>query len=158
MEFSEVYPNELHISTRQPDSLAEFKNLNVKCCFDNARVASSVNILFLCILPSQLTNVIQDIKPYLSDKCIIYSFVTSASIINLKNFLPDCMCRNFMLKPSYKFTKNISEIDNKLNENWNFSQNVTDCLRNMDMVKITDPFLMANGYYFVIFLYYIIRS
>ena len=119
--------------------LAYFKNKNVRCCYDNARVASSVNILFLCVLPSQLPLVVQDIKTHLPDKCIIYNLVQTESAQHFKNLICDEVCRSFIIKPDLNLNKKF------MDSSWNFSLSVTEALGSLDIIKMSNPFADSEG-------------
>jgi hypothetical protein len=145
LEFADVSPAELHLSTRQPDALIELNQLGVKCFFDNARIASSVNILFLCVLPNQLPHVIEELKKSLHEQCIIYSFVTSVTCLSLRNSLLKSESRRFVIKAELTLTKNLDKFHARLGETWNFSASVLDCLRNINLIAMTNPFLNEEG-------------
>lgn len=108
----------------------------VKCYFENALIAKSVNILFICVLPSQLQNVIDEIKPVLLDKCIVYSFVRTESPHHLKNLLGN---KINIIKPSYLINLNVTEIPK-----WNYSLELSECLLDEEMVEVTNPFAANN--------------
>lgn len=109
---------------------------DVKCYFDNTLIAKSVNILFICVLPSQLQNVIDEIKPVLLDKCIVYSFVRTESPQHLKNLLGN---KINIIKPSYLINLNVTEIPK-----WNYSLELSECLLDEEMVEVTNPFGTNN--------------
>ena len=111
----------------------------MRCCYDNARVASSVNILFLCVLPSQLPLVVQDIKTHLPDKCIIYNLVQTESAQHFKNLICDEVCRSFIIKPDLNLNKKF------MDSNWNFSLSVTEALGSLDIIKMSNPFADSEG-------------
>ncbi len=119
--------------------LGYFKSKNVRCCFENAKVASSVNILFICVLPSQLEIVINEIKRSLPDKCIIYNLVRVETESHLKNLLHDAMCKIFVVKPEYLSNKKINEY------NWNYSLSITESLNTLEMIKMSNPFANSSG-------------
>ena len=141
LEYADVYPNELQISTRQYDTLTYFKNKNVNCFFNNAKVASSVNILFICVLASQLQLVVEDIKKYLPNKSIIYCFVQTETGLHLKNLIHESTCGPFIIKPDYFITNKF----NDLNFKWNFSKEVNELLINKDYIPLINPFGEKDG-------------
>ena len=53
--------NQIKLSTRRPEGLLEYQAQGVKCSYDNAGVASSCEVLFLCCLPAHLQRVAADI-------------------------------------------------------------------------------------------------
>ncbi|CAF0739434.1 unnamed protein product [Brachionus calyciflorus] len=136
LEYSEVYPNELQISTRQPELLKEFHRKNIKCYYDNRRLINSVNIAFICVLPSQLEQVVKDIKDYLPEKCIIYCLVRPYSGIQLKNFFNNGIVESFILKPEFNFTDNFKQSV----INWNFTLDIFESFNKTDLVNAVNPF------------------
>ena len=52
---------QLKLSTRRPEGLLEYQAQGVKCCYDNAEIAASCEVLFLCCLPAHLPRVAADI-------------------------------------------------------------------------------------------------
>lgn len=116
------------------------KEKGVECFFDNRKLATTVNILFLCVLPSQLQSVIDEIKADLPRKCIIYSLVRTIPSARLKNLInPDIdLC---IFKPHYHYNPNQSQIFSK----WNFSLDILTSLNNVDMINLTNPLNKADG-------------
>lgn len=120
--------------------LVDLIKKNVRCYFDNALIAKSVNILFLCVLPTQLQNVIDDIKPYLPERCIIYSLVRTEAPLHIKNLLGNI---TNIIKPNYLINLNITNLSK-----WNYSLNLTECLLEDEMIETTNPFLSHDGSFF----------
>ena len=121
-------------------SLACFKKKNIRCYYDNAYIASSVNILFICVLPSQLQLVIDDIKTSVLDKCIIYNFVRAETPLHLKNLLGEISPKTNIIKPTYL-------VNLKINDgpiNWNYSLNMIECLSSDDIIEATNPFVNSE--------------
>lgn len=111
--------------------------MNIRCYYDNAHIANSVDILFICVLPSQLQLVIDDIKSSVRNKCIIYNFVRAESPLHLKNLLGETNPKTNIIKPTYL-------VNLKMNErsvNWNHSLNMIECLSSGDMIEATNPFM-----------------
>ena len=114
----------------------------VRCYFDNAKIASSVNILFICVLPSQLPNVVDDIKRHLVDKCIVYNFVRTESPQHLKNLLGELNSKTNIIKPNHLI--NINVADSELSR-WDFSLDLVECLESEEMLEMTNPFVNYDG-------------
>lgn len=136
IEFAGVQPSEIRISTRQPDLLTDLKSKQVMCFFNNAKLASSVNMLFLCVLPSQLPPILDEIKKCLPEKCIIYSFVPGFSENSLRNLLNETQCNKYIIKSNVAFNENAD----LLLPQWNNSLNIVESLCAMDMISLINPF------------------
>ena len=97
-------------------------------------------ILFLCVLPHQLQSVIDEIKPVLPKKCIIYSFVRTIPQNRLKNLIkPDDIA--YIFKPNYTYNPNPHEKQMK----WNFSLDISESLYKYEMFSLTNPLSNRNG-------------
>jgi len=59
----------------------------VACTNNNALVASSVSILFICCLPTQLPSVAADIRDTLTDRTLVFSVVTAVPVSRLQRLL-----------------------------------------------------------------------
>lgn len=104
-------------------------------------MASSVNILFLCVLPSQIELVVNEIKNCLPDRCIIYSLVRSVSDSHLKNLLNPAQSNIFIMKPEYAIN---SELDSP-SKKWKYFVDVIECLESMDTIEMCNPFGLETG-------------
>ncbi|KAK7819937.1 hypothetical protein U0070_007629 [Myodes glareolus] len=124
----------LHISTRRPESLVEFQKLGVRCLYDNASVASVAKVLFLCCLPSQLPNICLKIQNKLEKTCIVYSFVSAIPLPRLKLLLN----HTNILRPQYHFTE---EFDN----DWGDAKEITAVLQDLEVIRGTYPYSNVGG-------------
>jgi hypothetical protein len=134
LEFSEVYPNEMEISTRQPDSLGFFTNQNIKCYFDNAQVARFAEILFLCVLPTQLGMVIDEIKNNLNPNCTIYSLIRTETEVNLKNLLYWTPIPFTIIKPEYSIN------EKTLKSKWDYTMDTIENMKSLELIESLNPF------------------
>lgn len=134
LEFSEVYPNEMEISTRQPDSLGFFANQNIKCYFDNAQVARFAEILFLCVLPTQLGMVIDEIKNHLNQHCTVYSVIRTETEVNLKNLLYWTPKTIAIIKPTYAIN------DKTLKSKWDYMIDTIENMKSLELIESLNPF------------------
>lgn len=134
LEFSEVYPNEIEISTRQPDSLGFFLNQNIKCYFDNAQVARFAEILFLCVLPTQLGMVIDEIKDDLNQHCTIYSVIRTETEVSLKNLLYWTPKSIAIIKPTYAIN------DKTLKSKWDYTIDTIENMKSLELIESLNPF------------------
>ena len=64
------------VSTRQHAKLQELKEVGVRCMYDNRTVATQAQLLFLCCLPSHMSDVLHDIGhgTMTETPTILYSF------------------------------------------------------------------------------------
>ncbi|CAB3992931.1 Hypothetical predicted protein, partial [Paramuricea clavata] len=85
LDLGVVSASNLYISTRCPENLEEFQNKGVYCCFDNVMVGKTVDILFLCCLPSQLNTVSKDLRGNVAG--LVYSFVAGMSLARITQLL-----------------------------------------------------------------------
>lgn len=116
------------------------KEKGVECFFDNRKLATTVNVLFICVLPHQLQSVIDEIRPVLPKKCIIYSLVRTIPQNRLKNLIkPDDV--SYIFKPSYTYNSNTHEKQMK----WNFSLDIIESLYKFEMFSLTNPLCNRNG-------------
>ena len=59
----------LHVSTRQPHLLRPFKQeFGVESVFDNQKVAAKCDIIFVCVLPSQVQEVFKEIREVITER------------------------------------------------------------------------------------------
>ena len=96
-----------------------------------------MNILFICVLPSQLQDVIDDIKPNLPDTCIVYSFVRSEYPLHLKNLLGELNFKTNIIKPNYTVNMKLNHTDS----NWNYMANISESLASQETIEMTNPFI-----------------
>lgn len=58
----------------------EFKKLGIQCFYCNSSLVEWANVIFLCCLPSQLSNICAEIQTSLGKACIVYSFVAAVPL------------------------------------------------------------------------------
>ncbi|XP_059108881.1 NADP-dependent oxidoreductase domain-containing protein 1 isoform X1 [Peromyscus eremicus] len=129
-----IPPESLQISTRRPESLAEFQKQGVRCLYDNPAVANWASVLFLCCLPSQLPNICLEIQSKLEKTCTVYSFVSAIPIPRLKLLLN----HTNILRPQYHFAEDIDDI-------WGENKEITDVLQDPVVLRATCPYSNAGG-------------
>ncbi|XP_075803658.1 NADP-dependent oxidoreductase domain-containing protein 1 [Microtus pennsylvanicus] len=125
---------DLHISTRRPESLVEFQKLGVQCLYDNASVASWAKVLFLCCLPSQLPNICLEIQNKLEKTCFVYSLVSAIPLPRLKFLLN----HSNILRPQYHFTEPFGDI-------WGETKEMTAVLQDPEVIRGTYPYSDVGG-------------
>ncbi|XP_055449098.1 NADP-dependent oxidoreductase domain-containing protein 1 [Psammomys obesus] len=123
----------LWISTRRPESLAELQKLGVRCSCDNPSLASWAKVLFLCCLPAQLPNICLEIQNKLERTCLVYSFVSAIPLPRLKLLLN----HTNILRPHYQF----EDSDNI----WGQNQSMADALKDPEILRATCPYCNIGG-------------
>ena len=58
-------------------SIVELQEKGITCMYDNKTVASSCHLLILCVLPSQLPAIGEEIKGHISPRCLVYRYATT---------------------------------------------------------------------------------
>ncbi|XP_078000954.1 NADP-dependent oxidoreductase domain-containing protein 1-like [Glandiceps talaboti] len=129
LTYADVEPNELRISTRRPETLGELQERGVKCFHNNAHLAASVHVLFLCVLPSQLPTVAEEIRGKISSHCVVYSFVSAVPIPRLRQILKT----THIIKPEMTWSS-----DN-VDKEWNLELDINSTLENPASVDATCP-------------------
>nr|XP_002731105.1 PREDICTED: NADP-dependent oxidoreductase domain-containing protein 1-like [Saccoglossus kowalevskii] len=129
LTYADVAPNELRISTRRPETLGDLQERGVQCFHNNALLASSVHVLFICVLPSQLSTVAAEIRTKISSHCTVYSFVSAVPITRLKQILR----ATHIIKPEI-----IWSLDN-IDKPWNNSLSISTTLEDPISVDVTCP-------------------
>ncbi|XP_053366272.1 NADP-dependent oxidoreductase domain-containing protein 1 [Clarias gariepinus] len=92
-------PSNINMSTKRPDTLGEFSDRGVKCYFDNRRLATWADVIFLCVLPSHLRHVCAELHSQLPAHCLVYSFTSAVQLQRLTKLLD----HTFVVKPQYGF-------------------------------------------------------
>ncbi|XP_071963820.1 NADP-dependent oxidoreductase domain-containing protein 1-like [Antedon mediterranea] len=129
LTYANVDPEDIKVSTRKPETLSSLKEKGVRCCNDNASVASSVDVLFFCVLPSQLPTVAKDIADHLKDHTIIYSFLSAIPIKRLQQLLHSVN----IIQPEITWQAKNADAS------WNVTQDVNLALENQQQVEVTCP-------------------
>ncbi|XP_050989275.1 NADP-dependent oxidoreductase domain-containing protein 1 [Labeo rohita] len=133
---SSLKPGHINISTKRPETLGEYSNMGVECYFDNIRLAKWADMLFICVLPSQLPQVCAEIRCHLPSRCLVYGF-TSAVTLNRLAVLLD---HSFLIKPQYEFVacNNVTAI-------WLLHNQVTAALKDKEVISASVPPSMNGG-------------
>ncbi|XP_041070776.1 NADP-dependent oxidoreductase domain-containing protein 1 [Carcharodon carcharias] len=119
------------VSTRRPEKLNDLTDLGIKCIYDNKRLATSVDVMFLCCLPSHLPAVSSQIRGCISKSCIVYSFVTAVPVARLKNLL----AHSTIVRPHYFIHR--SGTWSKL---WGTGKSPVEALQTQEVIEVTSPF------------------
>jgi hypothetical protein len=105
-------------------------NKGVDCFHDNVKLVSISQLVFICVLPSHIHVVAEEIKTHIPTHTIMYSFVAAHSLQKLKQIL----LTNNILKPDLSWTTESEQ------NSWDCSENVNTALENPVTVEKTCPF------------------
>ncbi|XP_078089275.1 NADP-dependent oxidoreductase domain-containing protein 1 [Mustelus asterias] len=123
------------VSTRRPETLSVLTDLGIECFYDNKRLATSVDVMFLCCLPSHLLAVSSQIRGSISESCIVYSLITAVPAARLKNLL----AHSSIVKPHYSFHK-----INPWSKVWITGKSPIEALADQEVIEMTSPFKKAD--------------
>lgn len=74
---SQSYEEEYILPVSLPEELTL---MGIECFYDNQRLATWADLLFLCCLPRHLPQVCSDIRAHLPRHCVIYSLVSAVTV------------------------------------------------------------------------------
>ncbi|XP_030643251.1 NADP-dependent oxidoreductase domain-containing protein 1 [Chanos chanos] len=135
LEMSGLKPSSINVSTRRPENLEEFSGKGVECYYDNRRLATWADVLFLCCLPSHLPQVCTEIHSHIPPHSLIYSFPSAVPINRLARLLG----HNFILKPQYDFVACEST------DIWLSESCVTKALKDTSIIVASCPLSLKGG-------------
>ncbi|XP_068721105.1 NADP-dependent oxidoreductase domain-containing protein 1-like isoform X2 [Montipora capricornis] len=121
LKFSDVYPEELFLSTRRPETLSGLQEKGVNCGFDNIKVCSTVHILFLCCLPSQFPTMAKEIRGHLI--CPAYVLIGGTPLKKICQLLE----YNQVIKPEFSWSS--PRADDESYNQWNTGGEINEILR-----------------------------
>uniref|UniRef100_A0A8C6BN30 NADP-dependent oxidoreductase domain-containing protein 1 n=1 Tax=Monodon monoceros TaxID=40151 RepID=A0A8C6BN30_MONMO len=120
----------LRISTRRPEALGEEPcKLGIQCFYHNSSLVEWANVIFLCCLPSQLSNICVEIQTSLGKACIVYSFVAAVPLPRLKLLLN----HTNVLRPQYQCVEDLASI-------WGANKEITAALQDPVILQATCPY------------------
>ncbi|XP_072350465.1 NADP-dependent oxidoreductase domain-containing protein 1 [Scyliorhinus torazame] len=125
----------ISVSTRRPETLSDLTDLGIQCFYDNRRLAASVDVMFLCCLPSQLFAVSSQIRGSIPKACVVYSLVTAVPAARLKNFL----AHGSIVRPHYSFYE-----QNPWSKLWETGKSPLKALEVQEVIEVTSPFKEAG--------------
>ncbi|KAM7164053.1 NADP-dependent oxidoreductase domain-containing protein 1 [Macrochelys suwanniensis] len=129
LELSGILAQNIHISTRRPETLSEFQQLGVECFYDNGQLVAWADIVFLCCLPSHLQQICSGIHAALREPCIVYSLVTAVPLPRLKQLLS----YSAILRPQYQCTsRNLENV-------WGTNGTIRAALQDPIVIQATCP-------------------
>ncbi|MCK4921727.1 MAG: pyrroline-5-carboxylate reductase [Bacteroidales bacterium] len=92
-------PEQFFLTRRQIDTLSEYKSEGAQISSDNNEAVKKSEIIILSVLPSQLKNILSEIKDNLDSSKILISVVTAYSISEIKTFI-DNKCPVVLAMPN----------------------------------------------------------
>ncbi|ESO83530.1 hypothetical protein LOTGIDRAFT_133318 [Lottia gigantea] len=129
LTFGRMNPQNLQISTRRPETLEYLQHKGVECYYNNKKLVSNVNLLFICVLPSQLPGIADEIKGRLSPSTVVYCPSASTPLQKIK----------LILRTPNVFKSDFRWTDESCKNKWDFNVNVKMSLEKKDVVEITNP-------------------
>ena len=88
LESNAVKPENLSLTKRNYKTLSKYKELGVTITDNNNKAIKDKDIIWLCVQPHKLNDVLDDIKDTLKNQIVI-STITGVKLINLAEKLPD---------------------------------------------------------------------
>ncbi|XP_063804307.1 NADP-dependent oxidoreductase domain-containing protein 1 [Pseudophryne corroboree] len=125
----EIEPQHVCVSTRRPETLREIHNLGVRCLYDNKWLVRWAQVVYLCVLPSQLPAVCAEISGHLREPCVVYSLVSTVPLPRLKALLS----HSSVVRPEYRSEGGVEGLQ------WEKRCTITEALRDEYFVKATTP-------------------
>ena len=113
---------------------ADLQMKGVTCFSDNQLLVSSVDLVFLCVLPSQFPQVADELKDQIPAKTLVYSFVGTLKASRLRHL----MKHSNVIKPEFHFS---TQYDPHL---WNISLEITSAMGFRRMVEKSCPLLIKT--------------
>ncbi|XP_062378199.1 NADP-dependent oxidoreductase domain-containing protein 1 [Sardina pilchardus] len=132
-EGSGITPANIRVSSRRPETLQELSLMEIECFYDNQRLASWADVLFLCCLPCHLSQVCDDIRAHLPRHCVVYSFVSNAPVKRLSQLLG----HTSILRPAYQLVPGDAE--------WQGPPSVMAALKDVEAIAASCPLSMSCG-------------
>ena len=101
----------------------------VECYYDNARLVSSVHVVLVGVLPSQLPGVAEEVKDCLPSSTVLYVPTTGIPLRRLRQMLG----ATNIVQPEFSW------LEENRDKPWNHSVNVNMALESKDVVEKTCP-------------------
>ncbi|KAL3874044.1 hypothetical protein ACJMK2_037108 [Sinanodonta woodiana] len=127
MTFGNINPKDIIISTRRPEILENLINKGVECIHDNIKLVTRSHIVFLCVLPSQIPAVAEEVKMHIPQTLFLYSFASSCPTKKLIQMFGT----SNIIRPGF-----VCSEENK-NSEWDYSLNVSMALEHKEVVLKT---------------------
>lgn len=133
--YGSINPKDLKISTRRPETLEYLLNHGVDCFHDNIKLVTMSHIVFICVLPSQVPAICEEIKSSVPPTLFIYSFASSCSVKKLRQLLGTTN----VVRPEYIMSEEGDSLP------WDYSLNVQKALEDKETVASTCPLSKEKG-------------
>ncbi|XP_052273252.1 NADP-dependent oxidoreductase domain-containing protein 1-like isoform X2 [Dreissena polymorpha] len=127
--FGNIDPEDIKVSTRRPETLEYLLNKGVDCFHDNVKLVTTSHIVFLCVLPSQVPAISEEVKAHIPPSLFLYSFASSMPARKLSQLFKTTN----IIRPDYIWD------DANKNVAWDFTINVSSALENKSIVAATCP-------------------
>lgn len=72
---------------RRPEALGAYAHIGVHVCFDNALVASTVDVLFIAVQPNNLTQLVSGIRGKIRQETLVVSLIAGVGSDRMCNLL-----------------------------------------------------------------------
>lgn len=118
------------------------QNKGVDCFYDNIKLILTSHVVYMCVLPSQIPSIAEELKHNIPPTVILYSLVSTYTTKKLKQIL---LTTN-IIHPEFNWT------EESHTNHWDCTLNVNAALENRETVEKTCPigfkksgkFLMIN--------------
>lgn len=118
------------------------QNKGVDCFYDNIKLILTSHVVYICVLPSQIPSIAEELKHNIPPTVILYSLVSTYTTKKLKQIL---LTTN-IIHPEFNWT------EESHTNHWDCTLNVNAALENRETVEKTCPigfkksgkFLMIN--------------
>lgn len=104
-------------------------NRGVDCFHDNAKLVTTSHIVFLCVLPSQVPAIADEIKADIPPTLFLYSLASSLPTRKLRQLFGTTN----VIHPEYTWDESSQRVA------WDYSINVNTALENKNIVAVTCP-------------------
>ena len=99
------------------------------CFHDNIKLVTTSHIVFLCVLPSQVPAIADEIKSEIPATLFLYSFASSLTAKKLRQLFGTTN----IVRPDYSWEDKTRAVD------WDYTVNVNSALENTQTVASTCP-------------------
>ncbi|CAL1537130.1 unnamed protein product [Lymnaea stagnalis] len=129
LTYGQIEASHLQISTRRPETLGHLQQKGVSCFFNNKKLVSSVDLVFFCVLPSQMPCVAYEVKDSISPTLLTVCPFSSLSPRKLRQMLGT----SNIIRPQLVFP------EQNPNPNYNLEVEVAQAFKNKQTVMGTCP-------------------
>lgn len=134
LTYGNINPKDIKISTRRPETLEYLLNKGVDCFHDNIKLVTTCHIVFLCVLPSQVPVIADEVKAEIPSTLFLYSFASSVTAKKLKQLFGT----SSVVHPEYTW-------DKSMDFHWDYAINMSTALSKPHIVSATFPLRKEKG-------------